>query len=54
MRVWRAQDQAVQRLPEIDLTKLLQRSEADELVGLAHASQTHREGVGAAHYASWQ
>ena len=54
VRVRRAQDQAVQRLAEIDLAKLLQRSEADELVGLAYTSQTYREGIGAAHYASRQ
>ena len=44
----------MQRLAEIDLAKLLQRSEADELVGLAYTSQTYREGIGAAHYASRQ
>lgn len=42
----------MQRLAEIHFTKLLQRTEADELIRLSDTRQTHRQRVRSTHYPS--
>lgn len=52
VRIGSAQNQTMQRLAEIHFTKLLQRSEADELIRLPDTRQTHRQCVRSTHYPS--